>query len=109
MSESGPIILHLVEQYHLFHFNMIKPELIIPAGNFEKLTYAIAYGADAGISEASLRTRYGGFDMNRLKEAIDYRHRYKKKLSGCVCRFRPLDSTSDNINGFKHRQVNFQT
>jgi len=62
---------------------MKKPELILPAGNFEKLTYAIAYGADAvyaGIPETSLRTEQNGFDMNRLKDAIDYCHRHKKKI-----------------------------
>ena len=26
---------------------MIKPELLMPAGNIEKLKYAIKYGADA--------------------------------------------------------------
>ncbi len=62
---------------------MKKPELILPAGNLEKLTYEIAYGADAvyaGIPETSLRAGYDGFDVNRLKEAIDYCHRHEKRI-----------------------------
>jgi len=62
---------------------MKKPELILPAGNYEKLIYAIAYGADAvyaGIPETSLRAKYNGFDVGLLKEAVDYCHRHQKKI-----------------------------
>jgi putative protease len=38
----------------------MTPELLLPAGNLEKLKFAIAYGADAiyaGVPAYSLRTR----------------------------------------------------
>ena len=42
---------------------MIKPELLMPAGNLEKLEYAIRYGADAvylGVVDFSLRAMRKG-------------------------------------------------
>lgn len=62
---------------------MKKPELILPAGDFEKLTYALAYGADAvyaGIPETSLRARSNGFDIKLLQKAVDYCHERGKKI-----------------------------
>ena len=41
----------------------MKPELLMPAGNLEKLEYAIKYGADAvylGIADFSLRSMRKG-------------------------------------------------
>ena len=46
---------------------MSIPELVSPAGNLEKLTYAWEYGADAayiGIGNFSLRTRADNFTGN---------------------------------------------
>jgi len=62
---------------------MKKPELIMPAGSFEKLKYAFAYGADAtyaGLPDVSLRARLNSFDINSLKEAIIYSHNINKKI-----------------------------
>ena len=42
---------------------MNKPELLMPAGNIEKLKYAIKYGADAvylGVVDFSLRAMRKG-------------------------------------------------
>ena len=42
---------------------MLKPELLMPAGNIEKLKYAIKYGADAiylGVVDFSLRAMRKG-------------------------------------------------
>jgi len=53
----------------------IKPELLVPAGNREKLEVAIAYGADAvyfGSREFSLRRRAGNFSLTQIAEAIAY-------------------------------------
>ena len=55
---------------------MIKPELLMPAGNIEKLKYAIKYGADAvylGVVDFSLRAMRKGelITMDNLKFAID--------------------------------------
>ena len=58
---------------------MIKPELLMPAGNLEKLEYAIRYGADAvylGVVDFSLRAMRKGelITMENLKQAIDLAH-----------------------------------
>jgi putative protease len=55
---------------------MIKPELLMPAGNLEKLKYAIQYGADAvylGVVDFSLRAMRKGelITLDNLKLAID--------------------------------------
>ncbi len=62
---------------------MQKPELLLPAGSFEKLQYAIAYGADAvylGIPMFSLRARGNGFQKESVAEAIEYAHARGKKV-----------------------------
>ncbi len=54
---------------------MKKPELLAPAGDFEKLITAIHYGADAvylGDSRFSLRGKAGNFNEDEMKEAIGY-------------------------------------
>lgn len=58
---------------------MIKPELLMPAGNVEKLKYAIKYGADAvylGVVDFSLRAMRKGelITMDNLAEAISTAH-----------------------------------
>ncbi len=58
---------------------MKKPELLMPAGNVEKLKYAIKYGADAvylGVVDFSLRAMRKGelITMENLKTAIDTAH-----------------------------------
>jgi len=61
---------------------MKKPELLAPAGDFEKLRTAIHYGADAvylGDSRFSLRGKAGNFEPEELKEAINYAHTRNKK------------------------------
>ena len=60
-----------------------KLELLLPAGDFEKLKYAYAYGADAcyvGAPMFSLRARTNAFTMETLKEAVDYAHNLGKKI-----------------------------
>lgn len=59
-------------------------ELLMPAGNIEKLEYAIEYGADAvylGLTDYSLRTMRSGEVITRenLKQAIDIAHSKGKK------------------------------
>ena len=63
---------------------MMKPELLMPAGNIEKLKYAIKYGADAvylGIVDFSLRAMRKGelITLENLKSAIDTAHEYGAK------------------------------
>ncbi|MBU1247200.1 MAG: U32 family peptidase, partial [Proteobacteria bacterium] len=50
-----------------------RPELLVPAGNLEKLQTAIAYGADAvylGGRTMNLRAQAGGFEPEELRRAI---------------------------------------
>ncbi len=54
-----------------------KPEILAPAGDFEKLKYAIAYGADAVYlagSSFGMRAAAGNFHMEELREAVAYAH-----------------------------------
>lgn len=56
---------------------MTKPEILAPAGNFEKLKAACAFGADAvylaGIS-FGMRSAAGNFTLDELPEAVTYCH-----------------------------------
>ena len=61
---------------------MKKPELLAPAGDFEKLKTAIHYGADAvylGDSRFSLRGKTGNFAIDELRAAVRYAHEYGVK------------------------------
>lgn len=56
---------------------MKKPEILAPAGDFEKMKYAVAYGADAVYLSGKMygmRTASGNFDNDELKRAVDYCH-----------------------------------
>ncbi|PKL51798.1 MAG: peptidase U32, partial [Nitrospira bacterium HGW-Nitrospira-1] len=56
---------------------MKKPELLAPAGDFEKLRTALHYGADAvyiGESRFSLRGKAGNFQPEELRDAVAYAH-----------------------------------
>jgi len=60
-----------------------KPELLAPAGNFEKLKIAIHYGADAVYlagKEFSLRNFSGNFSEQELFDAVEYVHKKGKKI-----------------------------
>lgn len=63
---------------------MEKAELLMPAGNFEKMKYAFAYGADAvylGVPLFSLRARENGFKKREMVvDAIKYAHDLGKKV-----------------------------
>ena len=59
-------------------FSLKKPELLAPAGNFEKLEIAIHYGADAvylGGKDFSLRNYSGNFSIDALQRAVELAHR----------------------------------
>ena len=62
---------------------MTRPELLLPAGDFEKLKFAFEYGADAvyaGVPMFSLRARENDFNVNSIAEAIDYTRKLSKKI-----------------------------
>jgi putative protease len=56
---------------------MKRPELLCPAGDFEKMRTAIHYGADAvylGDPRFSLRNKAKNFDAEELAAAVQYAH-----------------------------------
>jgi len=60
-----------------------KPELLAPAGDFEKLQMAVEYGADAvyvGGKQFGLRANAKNFDEAELANAIDYAHSHNVKV-----------------------------
>lgn len=62
----------------------MRPELLLPAGNLEKLEYAVKYGADAvylGVVDFSLRSMRKGelITFNNLKNAVDLAHNLNAK------------------------------
>ncbi|MGC8766033.1 MAG: U32 family peptidase [Brevinematia bacterium] len=60
-----------------------KIELLSPAGGFDKLRFAIAYGADAlygGVKGFSLREGAKNFSIEELYEALSYCHTHGKKF-----------------------------
>ncbi|MFH0753609.1 MAG: U32 family peptidase C-terminal domain-containing protein [Candidatus Omnitrophota bacterium] len=60
------------------------PELLLPAGDLEKMRFALAFGADAvylGMPRYSLRARENGFrDLAQVSEAVDYVHQLGRKI-----------------------------
>ena len=60
-----------------------KPELLAPAGDLERLKYAIHYGADAvyiGGPSLGLRANAINFSFEDIKEGVDFAHKYGKKV-----------------------------
>jgi len=58
-------------------------ELLAPAGNMDKLKTALAFGADACYlagKKFGLRAFSGNFDLDELKEAVEYAHNLNKKI-----------------------------
>ena len=59
------------------------PELLAPAGDFEKLEFAFLYGADAvyfGGQNFSLRANAKNFSLEDMKKATEYAHSLGKKV-----------------------------
>lgn len=63
--------------------NKIKPELLAPAGDLERLKIAILYGADAvyiGGPMLGLRANARNFTFEEIKEGADFAHSYNKRI-----------------------------
>ena len=60
----------------------LKSELLMPAGNLEKLKTAVMYGADAiylGTPDMSLRTK-SEFTLEQIREGIAFAHDHGKRI-----------------------------
>ena len=56
---------------------IIRPEILSPAGNFEKLKSAVYFGADAVYLAGrafGMRVASGNFSNEELAEAVEYCH-----------------------------------
>ena len=61
----------------------MKPELLMPAGDIEKMRFAFQYGADAvyaGVPMFSLRARENKFDIASVAEGVEYTRSLGKKI-----------------------------
>lgn len=60
-----------------------KPELLAPAGNLEKLKFAVLYGTDAvyiGGEKFGLRSKAGNFTYDDMREGISFAHAHGVKV-----------------------------
>ena len=60
-----------------------KPELLSPAGNAEKLIYALDYGADAvycALKSFGMRAAASNLSVSELEDSIKYAHSKGKKV-----------------------------
>lgn len=76
------------------------PELLAPAGDFEKMKFAYLYGADAiycGGQNFSLRANAKNFSLEELKEAAKYAHSLNKKIYVTV----NIVFHDDDLNGLE--------
>lgn len=63
--------------------NRKRPELLSPAGNLEKLKYAVNYGANAvycALDKFGMRASAGNLSLSQLQEGLDYAHSRGAKL-----------------------------
>jgi len=75
-------------------------ELLSPAGNVEKLSYAYAYGADAayiGLKKFSLRVKADNFYDDEYKKVIALKEKYPEKKLHCALNISFHDSDIDNL------------
>ena len=59
-----------------------RAELLMPAGDLDRLKTVILYGADAvyaGTPDMSLRTQ-SGFSLDQLREGIEFAHARQKRV-----------------------------
>ena len=62
---------------------MNKVELLAPAGDLERLKWAVLYGADAvylGGENFSLRANAKNFTLSEIKEGVEYAHKNNVKV-----------------------------
>ena len=80
----------------------MRPELLAPAGNKEKLETAFHFGADAcylGGKDFSLRSFADNFDREEMKSAVDLAHSIGKKIYVTVNIF-PSDADFPSLKDY---------
>ncbi len=89
---------------------IIKPELLAPAGNFEKLKIAIHYGADAVYlagKDFSLRNFSGNFTDSELIEAVQTAHDANVKIY-LACNIYSRNNEQPQIRAFLEKVSRIQ-
>lgn len=84
------------------HQHRTIPELLAPAGSFEKLVTAVHYGADAvylGGRRYSLRARAANFDTDGIRAAAAYAHEHGVKVYVTVNIF-AHNRDLENLDGY---------
>lgn len=90
---------------------MFKPELLSPAGSFDKLKDAVSYGADAVYlagQQFGLRSAADNFTPDELNEAVQFAHARGVKVYVTLNSFphdRDMDGLSDFIQMMIHAKV----
>ncbi len=83
----------------------VWPELLAPAGTYEKLVTAVHYGADAvylGGKEFSLREKAGNFSEESMRRGVEHAHKHGAKVYVTVNIFahnRDLAGLEDYLQG----------
>ena len=91
---------------------MGKIELLSPAGNVEKLSYAYAYGADAayiGLKKFSLRVKADNFYEDEYKKVLELKNRYPGKRLHCALNIsfhdEEIDALKANLDYFRQYPI----
>ncbi|WP_410772561.1 peptidase U32 family protein [Fontibacillus sp. BL9] len=72
-----------IPKYTGKRYRLEKPELLAPAGNLEKLKFAIHYGADAvyiGGQKYGLRSNADNFSFEEMREGVEFAKKYGAKV-----------------------------
>ena len=91
--------------------NLVKPELLAPAGNMEKGKIALLYGADAiylGGKLFGLRAFANNFSLEEIAEMAEYAHSLGKKVYVTVNIFahnEDIDRLPDYLRGLQQAKV----
>ena len=87
-------------------------ELLSPAGNVEKLSYAYAYGADAayiGLKKFSLRVKADNFYEDEYKKVIELKNRFPGKRLHCALNIsfhdEEIDALKQNLDYFRQYPI----
>ena len=84
-----------------------KPELLAPAGNLEKLKFAVHYGADAvyiGGQKYGLRSNADNFSFEEMKEGVEFAERYGAKVFVAT----NIYAHNEDIAGLEEYLINLQ-
>ena len=80
----------------------IKPGVLAPAGDFERLQAAVKYGADAvylGATSFGMRANAGNFDEEELRAGVKFAHDHGVRVY-LTCNILPTNEEADQLEEF---------